>query len=145
VADPVSQQHQSQYRKEYQMRGLVNAFSVLAVCVAILGLEGLATFMIEQSRKERGIRKVLGARPSQLLSGLLKKFTVPIVISSVLAIPVAWLAANSWLSAYAYRISLSPLFFIAASLIMIVLALLTVSFQSMKVARSNPNESLRYD
>jgi putative ABC transport system permease protein len=145
VADLVSQQYRNQYQKEDQMRGIVNAFSVLAVFVAVLGLVGLATFMTEQRRKEMGIRKVLGARPVQLFSGMLRNFTIPIVISSLLAVPVAYMAANSWLSEYVYRISLSPVFFIAASLIMIVLAWLTVSFQSMKVARSNPTENLRYD
>lgn len=145
VADLVSQQYENQYQKEDQMKGLVNAFSVLAIAVAILGLVGLATFMTEQRRKEMGIRKVLGAKPSQLFAGLLKNFTTPIVISSVLAIPVAYIAANSWLSEYVYRISLSPLFFIGASLLMILLAWLTVSFQSLKVARSNPTENLRYE
>lgn len=145
VADLVSQQYENQYQKEDQMKGLVNAFSVLAIAVAILGLVGLATFMTEQRRKEMGIRKVLGAKPMQLFTGLLKNFTTPIVISSVLAIPVAYIAANSWLSEYVYHISLSPLFFIGASLLMILLAWLTVSFQSLKVARSNPTENLRYE
>ncbi len=145
VADLVSQQYTSQYQKEDQMKGLVNAFSVLAIAVAILGLVGLATFMTEQRRKEMGIRKVLGAKPVQLFAGLLRNFTIPIVISCVLSIPVAYLAANSWLSEYVYRINLSPLFFIGASLLMILLAWLTVSFQSLKVARSNPTENLRYE
>ncbi len=145
VADLVSQQYTNQYQKEDQMKGLVNAFSILAICVAILGLVGLATFMTEQRRKEMGIRKVLGAKPIQLFAGLLKKFTIPIIISCLLAVPVAYLAANSWLSEYVYRISLSPLFFIGASLLMILMAWLTVSFQSLKVARSNPTENLRYE
>lgn len=145
VADLVSEQYRTQYQKEDQMKALVNAFSVIAVTVAILGLVGLATFMTEQRRKEMGIRKVLGAKPSQLFASLLKTFTIPILISCILAIPVAYFTANGWLSEYVYRIELSPLFFIGASLLMMVLAWLTVSFQSLKVARSNPTDNLRYE
>ena len=143
VAFVVSDQYASLYKTERQMKTLVNAFSGLAVCVAALGLIGLATFMAEQRKKEIGIRKVLGASVAQLFVSLLKGFTLLIGISCLIAVPLAYYTANNWLETFAYRIPLSPMFFIGASLMMLVLAWITVSYRSISVARSNHVNVLR--
>lgn len=143
VGKVVSEQYKGLYKNEGKMKVLVNAFSVVAIIIAILGLFGLATFMAEQRKKEMGIRKVLGATPAMLFMNLLKNFTMLITISCVIAIPIAFLVADSWLNEFAYHISLNPMFFIGASLLMLVMAWLTVSYQSLRVARSNPASVLR--
>ena len=143
VAKVVSDQYENLYQTESQMKTLVNAFSILAVCVAALGLIGLATFMAEQRKKEIGIRKVLGATVGQLFVSLLRGFTLLIVISCLIAVPLAYLTADNWLEAFAYRIGLSPIFFIGASLMMLTLSWLTVSYRSLSAARSNPASVLR--
>lgn len=143
VANLVSEQYRNLYQKEDQLKGLVNAFSLLAIIVAVLGLVGLAAFMAQQRQKEMGIRKVLGAKVIQLFRQLLGSFTWLIVIACVLAVPLAYLITNQWLSEYAYQITLSPWFFIGASVLMILLAWATVSFQSLKVANTNPVDQLR--
>lgn len=145
VGNVVSEQYKSLYKNEGKMKVLVNAFSVVAIIIAILGLFGLATFMAEQRKKEMGIRKVLGATPAMLFMNLLKNFTMLISISCVIAIPIAFIVTNSWLSEFAYHISLKPMFFIGASLMMLVMAWLTVSYQSLKVANRNPVDNLRYE
>ena len=143
VANLVGEQFRMQYQKESQLKGLVNSFSVLAVLVAILGLVGLAAFMAQQRKKEMGIRKVLGAKSMQIFGRMIGNFTWLIGLACLLAVPMAWWFTSQWLDEYAYRISLSPVFFVIACGLMLLLAWITVSFQSMKVARTNPVENLR--
>jgi len=143
VANLVGEQYRMQYQKESQLKSLINAFSVLAVLVAILGLVGLAAFMAQQRKKEMGIRKVLGAKAIQLFGKLISGFTVLVGVACLLAVPLAWWLTNQWLDGYAYRIGLSPMFFVLACLFMLLLAWITVSFQSLKVANSNPIDHLR--
>lgn len=145
VASLVSEKYSQLYSGDNQMKDLVNAFSVLAIVVAIIGLFGLSTFMAEQRKKEMGIRKVLGANPGQLFMNLLKNFTLLILISCIVAIPVAYLIADSWLSEFAYRIKLSATFFVMASVLMLALAWVTVSYQSLMVARRNPVKNLQHE
>ncbi len=145
VGSVVSEKYKDLYKNEGRMKVLVNAFSLIAIIVAILGLFGLATFMAEQRKKEMGIRKVLGASPAMLYFNLLKNFTVLIAVSCLIAVPLAFVVTRNWLSEFAYHINLSPFFFIGASLLMILMAWLTVSYQSLKVANRNPVENLRYE
>ncbi len=143
VADIVSEKYKDLYKTDDQMKTLVNSFSALAVFVAALGLIGLASFMAEQRKREIGIRKVLGASTSQLFFSLLKGFSILVGISCLIAVPIAYLTADSWLTQFAYRIPLSPFVFIGASLLMLGLAWLTVSYRSISVARTNPANVLR--
>lgn len=143
VADIVSEKYKDLYKTDDQMKTLVNSFSALAVFVAALGLIGLASFMAEQRKREIGIRKVLGASTSQLFFSLLKGFSILVAISCLIAVPLAYLTADSWLTQFAYRIPLSPFVFIGASLLMLGLAWLTVSYRSLSVARNNPANVLR--
>ncbi|OEK07164.1 hypothetical protein BFP71_05765 [Roseivirga misakiensis] len=143
IARLASEDYRMLYQKEGQLKGLVNAFSTLAVLVAILGLVGLASFMAEQRQKEMGIRKVLGAKSIQLFRKMIAGFTVLVGIACLIAIPVANWVSSQWLSDYAYRIEISPMIYVMACLIMLVLSWITVSFQSLKVANTNPIDNLR--
>ncbi|WP_420388318.1 FtsX-like permease family protein [Roseivirga sp.] len=142
LASLVSEKYSQLYSGDNRMKDLVNAFSGLAIVVAIIGLFGLSTFMAEQRKKEMGIRKVLGANAGQLFLNLLKNFTLLILVSCVVAIPLAYLITENWLNEFAYRISLSPFFFIAATVLMLALAWITVSYQSFMVAIRNPVKNL---
>ncbi|OEK02797.1 hypothetical protein BFP97_15265 [Roseivirga sp. 4D4] len=143
IARLASEDYRNLYQKETQLKGLVNSFSTLAVLVAILGLVGLASFMAQQRQKEMGIRKVLGARSIQLFKKMIGGFTLLVGIACLIAIPVANWLSNQWLSDYAYRIKISPLIYVLACLLMLVLSWITVSFQSLKVANTNPIDNLR--
>jgi len=137
--------YHSLYTSEEKISQLLSLFSGLAVFVACLGLFGLASYMTEQRHKEIGIRKVLGAGVSGLVGLLSKDFTKSVLIANVFAWPVAYYARNRWLQNYAYRINLGVWMFVGAGLLVLAIALLTVSFQSIKAALANPVESLRYE
>jgi putative ABC transport system permease protein len=118
-------------------------FTSLALFIACLGLFGLSAYTAEQRRKEIGIRKVLGASVSRLIMLLLSHFTKLIFIAVVLAIPISWYAMSSWLDGFAYRMTLSPMIFIVGSILALLVAWITVSFQSARAALSNPTDNLK--
>jgi putative ABC transport system permease protein len=111
--------------------------------VACLGLLGLAAYAAERRRKELGIRKVLGATVQGLVVLLSKDFIKLVVVSLVLASPVAWYFMNKWLESFAYRIHIAWWMFAVAAILAMMLALVTVSFQAVKAALSNPVQNLR--
>ena len=119
------------------------SFAVLAIFIACLGLFGLATYMAEQRTKEIGVRKVLGASVSNIVSMLSKDFAKLVLIAAVIAFPIAWFAMNKWLQDFAYRINIGWWIFIAAAVITLLIALATVVFQAIKAAVANPVKSLR--
>jgi len=131
------------YRSEQRVGKIALVFSVLAIFIACLGLFGLATFIAEQRTKEIGIRKVLGASVQGIVQMLSKDFMKLVAISFVIAAPLAWYFMNKWLQDFAYRISISWWVFVAAGLAALLIALLTVSFQAIRAAISNPVKSLR--
>ena len=131
------------YRSEQRAGTLAIVFAVLAVLIACLGLFGLVTYMAEQRTKEIGIRKVLGASVNNVVLMLSKDFLVMVMIASVLAFPVAWWAMHRWLQDYVYRINISWWVFAVAGLFALLIALITVSFQAIKAALTNPVKSLR--
>ena len=135
--------YDSQYREEQRLAGLMSVFSSITVILACLGLFALATFSAQQRTKEIGIRKVLGASPGAIATGLSFDFLKPVGLSLLLSIPVATWVMRSWLIKYAYRIPLSWWIFAEASASMAMLALATVFFLSVKAARANPVNSLR--
>ena len=122
---------------------LAGLFAALAIFISCLGLFGLAAYMAEQRTKEIGIRKVLGASVSQVWLLLSKDFVVLVIISCVIASPVAFYFLNDWLQKYNYRITISPLVFIMAAISAIVITIVTISFQAIKAAIANPVKSLR--
>ncbi|MGD8537357.1 MAG: ABC transporter permease [Candidatus Aminicenantes bacterium] len=133
------------YRSEYRLGSMFNIFSLLAVAIACLGLFGLAAFTAEQRTKEIGIRKVLGASGAGIFMLLSKEFAKWVLISSLIAWPIAYYAMHSWLQNFAYRAPLAPWIFIAATGAAAVVALGTVASQTVKVASTNPVNVLRYE
>lgn len=131
------------YKTDLNLGKLLNAFTVLALFIASIGLFGLASFMMERRAKEIGIRKILGANLVQILTLVNKDFMKLIALSFVIAVPIGWYAMNTWLQDFAYKIDLGPSIFITAGFLAIVIALLTVSFKSVKTASANPVNSLR--
>lgn len=133
------------YLNEQRQGKLFGTFSTLAIFIACLGLFGLAAFMAEQRTKEVGIRKVLGASTSNLIMLLSRDFVKLVVIALVCAAPIAYIAMERWLEAFAYRIDLGVGTFALAGILAIVIALGAVSYQAIKAALSNPVDSLRYE
>jgi putative ABC transport system permease protein len=131
------------YAAEQRQGTLFVTFSVLAIFIACLGLFGLASFNAVQRTKEIGIRKVLGASVSGIVLLLSREFTRLVLIANLVAWPVAWFAMDRWLQNFAYRVPMGPGMFILAGLIALLIALLTVSYQSIKAALTNPVQSLR--
>ena len=131
------------YRIEQRTGKLGLTLAIIAIVIACLGLFGLATYTAEQRIKEIGVRKVLGATISNIVSMLSKEFMVLVLIASALAIPLAWWAMNKWLQDFAYRIDIGWWIFFAAGVIALLIALITVSSQAIKAAVANPVKSLR--
>lgn len=133
------------YQKEIQFSKLSAIFSIVNILISCIGLVGLVLFAINGRIKEIGIRKVNGAKISEVLIMLNKDFVKWVVISFVIATPIAYYAMNKWLESFAYKITLSWWIFALAGLLALGIALLTVSFQSWKAATRNPVEALRYE
>jgi len=131
------------YTAEQQTGKLFITFAVFAIFIGCLGLFGLVTYAAEQRTKEIGVRKVLGASVSGIVAMLSKDFAKLVLIASLIAFPVAWWAMNKWLQSFAYRINISWWVFVIAGIAAIAIALITVSFQAIKAALSNPVKSLR--
>ncbi len=132
-----------QYQAEQRLSSLFAFFAGLAIFIACLGLFGLATFTAEQRTKEIGVRKVLGASVASIVALLSKDFLKLVLIAIVIASPIAWYAMNEWLADFAYKIDIEWWVFALAGGLAVAVALLTVSFQSVKAALMNPVESLR--
>lgn len=135
----------SQYREEERVANLSLRFSLLAIFIGCLGLFGMASFSAEQRTKEIGIRKVLGASGSSIIHLLAREYFWLLAISNLVAWPAAYFLMKSWLANFAYRTSLGIWLFIAALGISLIVALITVSYQSVKAALSDPVKSIRYE
>ena len=131
------------YRSEQRMGKVFGIFTFFSIFVACLGLFGLSIFTAERRKKEIGVRKVLGASVPSVVSLLSKDFLKLVIISAIIAFPVAWLAMNKWLEDFAYRITISWFVFLIAAIAALLIALITISFQSIKAAVANPVKSLR--
>jgi putative ABC transport system permease protein len=131
------------YTTEQRTGQIFITFAVLAIVIACLGLFGLITYAAEQRIKEIGIRKVLGASVGNIAGMLATDFLKLVLISAVIALPVAWWAMTKWLEDFAYRVSITPWVFFIAGLLALLITVLTVSFQAIKAAIANPVKSLR--
>jgi putative ABC transport system permease protein len=132
-----------QYQKDFNFRKLFTTFSCLAIFIACLGLLGLATYTAELRTKEIGIRKVLGANVSNIVTLLSKDFVLLILISMLIATPVAWYSMSQWLEGFAYHVEIHFWIFILAGLAALTIAVLTISYQAIKAALVNPVNSLK--
>ena len=139
----LDERYDKQYRADERFGQVFGFFTLMAVLVACLGLLGLATFTAQQRTKEIGVRKVLGASVASIVTLLSKDFLKLVLIAIVLASPLAWYAMHRWLADFAYKIEIEWWVFGVAGLLAVGIALLTVSFQSVKAALMNPVKSLR--
>jgi len=133
------------YIADTQTYHIVNSFTIISILISCLGLFGLATFATQQRTKEIGVRKINGAKVSEILGMLNRDFVKWVVIAFVIATPIAWYIMHKWLENFAYKTELSWWIFALAGLLALGIALLTVSFQSWKAATRNPVEALRYE
>ncbi|HEV7334194.1 MAG TPA: ABC transporter permease [Flavisolibacter sp.] len=133
----------SQYQAEQTTLRIFTVFSSLAIFIACIGLLGLVAYTTQQRNREISIRKVLGASASNIVNMLSKDFLKLVLLASLIGLPIAWWGAHKWLEDFAYRITVSWWAFGAAALIALVIALFTISFQSLKAAFTNPVKNLR--
>ena len=133
------------YEAESRLSSMIKSFVAIAVFLSCLGLFGLSAYVAKQKTKEIGIRKVLGARDSEIVVLLTKDFTKWVLLGNLFAWPVAYIVVEKWLRGFAYRMHLSITIFIFASLLILCIALFTVSFKSIKAAKTNPMDSLRHE
>ena len=134
---------QKNYDAENRLASIVGDFTIIAIFISCLGLFGLATFSAEQRIKEIGVRKVLGASVTGIVTLLSKDFLKLVSIAIVIASPLAWFAMDKWLQSFAYRTHVSWVVFILTACIALLIALVTISFQAIKAAIANPVQSLR--
>ncbi len=131
------------YGSEARWKEILFFSAILTVFISCIGLLGLSMLSAEKRTKEIGIRKVLGASAGRIVAILSSDFLKLVVVSLVISIPVAWIAANKWLENFPYRVELGWWLFTSAGLLVILVALITISFQSIKAALANPVKSLR--
>jgi putative ABC transport system permease protein len=131
------------YRKDIRQQNILSIFSGLAIVIACLGLFGLASFTAAKRTKEIGVRKVLGSSVQNVVLLLSKELLKPVLLATLIAIPVAYIVMGSWLQGFAYRTPMYWWIFALAALVTVAIALFTVSFKALKVALANPTKSLR--
>lgn len=137
--------YDKQFHAEERQGKLFGVFVGIAIFIACLGLFGLAAFSTERRTREIGLRKTFGAGTSDIVWMLLRQFSVPVLIANAIAWPVAWYYLHDWLQSFAYRITLSPLYFLGAGAIALAIAWATVFVHALRVARGNPVHALRYE
>ena len=141
----LNEDFEKQFQTDEQQGRIFGIFVGIAIFIAALGLFGLAAFSTERRTKEIGLRKTFGARTRDIILLLLWQFSIPVLVANVIAWPVAYYYLHHWLDGYAYRISLSPLYFVGAGAVALVIAWATVIVHAAHVARANPIQALRYE
>jgi putative ABC transport system permease protein len=137
--------YQALYASEQRVSLLSRYFAGLAILISCLGLFGLAAFTAQKRKKEIGIRKVVGSSVANVVLLLSKDFLKLVMISMLIAFPLAWWAMSQWLNGFAYRITINATVFLIAGTSIILITILTISFQSVKAAMMNPVKTLRAD
>ena len=138
----LNEQVQKSFESEVRMTKIVSLFASIAVIISMLGLLAMSTYFIHQRSQEVAIRKVFGSDNQAILFRLIGSFLVYVGVAFIIATPIIWYFMNQWLSDYSYRISLNPLIFIVSGIFCLVIALVTVFFQSYKAANANPIDSV---
>lgn len=121
----------------------VSIFTGVAVLISILGFIGMSLFFIRQRRKEIGVRRIMGSTTNEVLSLLLTKFCAPLLVSFIFAVPLSWFIMDKWLEGFSYRIGLSPWIFIASGAVSLLIAVVSIFFQTLHAAHSNPADAIR--
>ncbi len=122
---------------------IVSIFTGVAVLISILGFIGMSLFFIRQRKKEIGVRRIMGSTTNEVLSLLLTKFCAPLLVSFIFAVPLSWFIMNKWLEGFSYRIGLSPWIFIASGAVSLLIAVVSIFFQTLHAAHSNPADAIR--
>lgn len=122
---------------------VVGIFTGVAVLISILGFIGMSLFFIRQRKKEIGVRRIMGSTTNEVLSLLLTKFCAPLLVSFIFAVPFSWFIMDKWLEGFSYRIGLSPWIFIASGAVSLLIAVVSIFFQTLHAARSNPADAIR--
>lgn len=122
---------------------IVSIFTGVAVLISILGFIGMSLFFIRQRRKEIGVRRIMGSTTNEVLSLLLTKFCAPLLVSFIFAVPLSWFIMDKWLESFSYRIGLSPWIFIASGAVSLLIAVVSIFFQTLHAAHSNPVDAIR--
>jgi putative ABC transport system permease protein len=133
------------YRTEQNMSKIIRYSSFLAIFISCLGLIGLSSFMIGRRTKEIGIRIINGAKSNEIFFLLSKEYIIWVIVSIIIASPIAWFVMHKWLQNFAYRTKIGWGVFVLSGLIVMVIAMLVVGFQTYKAANKNPVEALRYE
>ena len=141
----LSDQFGTLYRSDERQGVMFGVFVGIAIFIACLGLFGVAAFTAARRTKEIGVRKVFGARTRDILQLLLWQFSIPVLIANIIAWPVAYYYLHHWLESYAYRITLSPLYFLAAGVTALAISWVTIIAHALSVARASPIIALRYE
>ena len=141
----LDEQIASLHESEVRMSKLLNAFTVLAMFIANLGVLGLASLAIALRKKEVGVRKVLGATRTGLITLLSRDFLMLVLVASFLGLPIAWIATEKWLQDFAFRISIGWEYALLTVLMVAIPAMIMVSSQALRSARAEPTECLRYE
>ncbi len=139
----LDQSIQKQYDEDRRVSKIITSFALIAMIICSLGLYGLSSYMAERRFKEIGIRKVMGASVTQIVSMMSTEFVKLVLIAFVIAVPIAWYGMTKWLESFAYRVSIGWAVFVVAGVVALAIALITVSFESIKSAIENPVDSLR--
>ena len=122
---------------------IVSIFTGVAVLISILGFIGMSLFFIRQRKKEIGVRRIMGSTTNEVLSLLLTKFCAPLLVSFIFAVPLSWFVMDKWLEGFSYRIGLSPWIFIASGAVSLLIAVISIFFQTLHAAHSNPADAIR--
>lgn len=122
---------------------IVSIFTGVAVLISILGFIGMSLFFIRQRKKEIGVRRIMGSTTNEVLSLLLTKFCAPLLVSFIFAVPLSWFIMDKWLESFSYRIGLSPWIFIASGAVSLLIAVVSILFQTLHAAHSNPADAIR--
>lgn len=122
---------------------VVSIFTGVAVLISVLGFIGMSLFFIRQRKKEIGVRRIMGSTTNEVLSLLLTKFCAPLLVSFIFAVPLSWFVMDKWLEGFSYRIGLSPWIFIASGAVSLLIAVVSIFFQTLHAAHSNPADAIR--
>lgn len=134
---------QRQYDQDRRVAGIINSFAIASMVICCLGLYGLSTYMAEKRIREIGIRKVMGASVGQIVAMMSSEFVKLVVVAIAISTPLAWYLTGRWLETFAYRAEVGPMVFLAAGLIAILVALVTVAYESYRAAMSDPVKALK--
>ena len=141
----LDESYNQQYALDVSYSKLIGIFAILTIFISCMGLFGLSLFMIQQRTREIGIRKVLGASIESLFNLLLKRYLSLVFVAGILSIPIAWWGLKQWLEQYAFRIDLHWWYFVLPIIISLLIAMISVGYQTIKASLTNPVEALRYE